>query len=177
MNIKGFRLHIIIAVALISILLFFAGKYCYQRYLVLEPLLKQVRAIEGVRDVQVSSLGGGRLFLVSLGDVEDLVDIYGKIDGQLAEVFEEQSYALHLLDARNEKLEEVYHSIHFAIYEAIDRGNFTHLADVVAKQALANGMGKYRVTVDGERVYLQLHLGEAYLYEIVPRGEPGKGGG
>ena len=177
MNIKGFRLHIIVMVALVSFLLFFGGKFFYQRYLVLEPLLRQVRAIEGVEEVQVSSLGNGKLFAVSLGDVEDLVDTYGEIDRQLEEILGEQSYSLFLLDGRNKQLERVYHSIHFAIYEAIARGNFTHLAAVVNEEAADNGLGKYRVTVDNERVYLQLHLGDAYLYEIISRPEYGEGRG
>ena len=45
MNITGFPAHNYCCGPHIH-LLFFAGKYCYQRYLVLEPLLKQVRAIE-----------------------------------------------------------------------------------------------------------------------------------
>ncbi len=177
MKVKGFRLHIIILVALISFLLFFGGKFFYQRYFVLEPLLRQVRAIEGVEEVGVSYPGNGKLFTVSLGDVEDLMDTYGEINGQLEKVFEKQSYTLFLQDGRNEILEGVYHPIHFAIYEAIAQGNFTHLAAFVSEQAADNGLEKHRVTVDGERVYLQLHLGDAYLYEIVSRTEYGKGGG
>jgi hypothetical protein len=169
MDIKGFRPHIIIMVALLSFLLFFGGKFFYHRYLVLDPVLKEVRAFEGVEEVQVLSLEDKRLFEVRLADVEDLAGVYGEINDRLETAFGEGGYILSLRDRRSRELEEAYHLVHFALFESIARGNFTHLAAVVEEVASARGLGTFRVSVDSERVYLQFHSGDAYLYEVVPR--------
>lgn len=177
MAFKGLRLHIIIPVAVLSFILLLLGQRLYYQSLVLNPLLKGLQDIEGVERVEVVGSKGKLEFLVFLGKVDNLASTYMQIDDQFMEILSEGGYRFSLQDRRDQKLKEVYHHIHFAIFEAITQGSFTRLAAIVDEKAQASGLQRYLVSVDEERVYLQLHLDDAYLYEVIPRVSPSRKGG
>ncbi|HHW91618.1 MAG TPA: hypothetical protein GX735_02840 [Firmicutes bacterium] len=169
MNFKGLRVGIIFIAALLSFVLFFAGQSLYRRYFVLDPLLREVGAIEGVEGVQVLPAEEGKIFAFQVAGGKDLAKVYGEIDGKLRKRLGKEAYAIILKDYRNKDLEEVYHRVHYAVYEAIARGNFMYLAEKVEEEARTYGIKDYRVTVDSERVYLQFEQDGFYLYEVVSR--------
>ncbi|HHY36491.1 MAG TPA: hypothetical protein GX518_02235 [Firmicutes bacterium] len=177
MNIKGLRVGIIVTAALVSFALFFAGQSIYQRHFVLNPLLEELGAIEGVEGVQVLTAEEGKSFAFQLAGGLDLARVYGEIEAKLRTGLGKEGYTIFLKDHRNRDLEEAYHRVHFALHEAIARGNFRDLADKVEEEARSLGIEDYRVTVDSERVYLQFELDGYYLYEVVPRqGNPERRG-
>ena len=169
MKIKGFHVGIIAAAALLSLVLFFVGQSLYQRHFVLNPILKELGAIKGVEGVQVLPAGEGKAFAFQLAAGADLARVYGEIEGKLRESFRKGTHTIILRDRRNKDLDVLYHRVHFAVYEAIARGNFVSLAEKVAEEARSSGVEDYRLTIDSKRVYLQFAQDGYYLYEVIPR--------
>jgi hypothetical protein len=55
------------------------------------------------------------------------------------------------------------------IEEALATGSFYAMAQAIDEEAKEAGLDRWSVGVDSEYVYVQLHKGESYLYEIIPR--------
>lgn len=80
--------------------------------------------------------------------------------------------ALVIEDARTRELSATYRRMRLAVEEAIARGTFREMAKAIDSQAQEAGLDRWGVYVDSRNVYLQLHKGGHYLYEVIPRQEP-----
>ncbi|MCR4403278.1 MAG: hypothetical protein NUW12_10995 [Firmicutes bacterium] len=79
------------------------------------------------------------------------------------------AFRLVVEDTRNAELTETYQRMRLAVEEAIARGTFREMAQEIESQAIEAGLDRCGVYVDSQNVYLQLHKGERYLYEVIPR--------
>ena len=108
---------------------------------------------------------------ITLNRVDNLEKTYGEITGTARQVLGRRAFRVALHDHRTPELEKPYYNIQYNIQEAIFTGNFTAMADAVAKQAGAV-QADSRVYVDSGYVYIQLSKGADALYAVVPR-QPG----
>ncbi len=106
---------------------------------------------------------------VRLADVRDVQSAYERLEAGLAEAARGTEVRLALEDARTEELASVYRRIRLCIEEAISRGTFRDMAAAVDSEAERAGLDRWGVYVDSSRVYVQLHMGASYLYDVIPR--------
>ncbi|MGI6576393.1 MAG: hypothetical protein ACOX3A_11280 [bacterium] len=170
MNFKGLRLQMIVSVAVLTFVLILCGQFFYRRYFVLEPLLQTLQQLDGVETVNAEKQNNITHFMVSLTPVDDLAVTYQAVEKVINDAFTANAYKISIDDQRSEELIDLYHQIHFSIFEAISLGNFTSMADVIDAQLAGIDALYYRVSVDEKQIYVQLHHNnDAYLYEIITR--------
>jgi hypothetical protein len=147
----------------------YAVNLWHQQLLVEEPLAGALGRIEGVKDVELNNNRKEAEVWITLGEVDNLPQIYGEIEGILLESYEEDSIRIHLLDSRDPYLESVYHKVHFALLEAERLGNYSAMSEEIFKQlAQEKELKNYRLWIDQKRIYLSLATSRGALYKVIP---------
>lgn len=107
---------------------------------------------------------------VELGDVEDIQSEYARLWKGIAGATQRIPTALDIIDRRDQELEEVFRRMRIHIEEALSTGSFSAMSQAIEEEGREAGLDRWGVGVDSDYVYVQLHKGESYLYEIIPRG-------
>lgn len=105
---------------------------------------------------------------VRLKDTADLQAAYEKLNADTKKVLRAEPYTIKLEDHRNQKLEAVSHRVNLYVQEALATGEFATMADRIEQEAAKAGVTAH-LTVDNDRVYVQMHDQGAYLYSVVDR--------
>jgi hypothetical protein len=108
---------------------------------------------------------------VTLDEVDDLREEVRTLEERASSALRGQPVQIQVRDNRDAALAAAYHSMHFYIQEAVVTGRFSEMNERIASCARQAGLDKYKVFVDDDRVYVQLHLDGRHLYEIVSREE------
>jgi len=146
-----------------------AGNYAWSRFSVEKPLDQTLRALPGVVEVDMAHQGGVNIIDVTIAEVPDLSKTYGEIDRAVSSRMAPGTYRLELSDARDAYLEDLYHRIHFDIAEAVATGAFGQAAARFEQTAREAGLDRWKMWVTNDRIYIQLHRHDAYLYQIIER--------
>lgn len=166
-----FRWPIMVLVMVITCTAIYAFNQWHQQRVIKEPLIGKLEQIEGVQSVEVETTGnqGKTSYIITLSEVNNLPEIYRKMDELLLSTYKNDEYLLILADNRNSYLESVYDRIQFALMEGERTGNYTEMNEEVLRV-----MGEekeeleYRLWVDQKRIYVFISSGPYYLSEIVP---------
>lgn len=163
---KGFRVKIVIMVFIIGLGIFMIGQYFNHQKRVIEPIYHTFSSIEAVDEVMVEERDSQILVVLSFKNRDQLE----KDIRQVLLTANQISLPIEILvqDNANDRLEEVYHQMHFAVEQAVSNGDFIDLEDRI-KQIAAENRVQSRLTVDREYICLQLHEGKNYLYQIISR--------
>lgn len=106
---------------------------------------------------------------VRLADVRDIQSTYVHLAAGLARAGGKAPAKLVIGDARTGELTRVYQRMRLAVEEAISRGTFREMARTIDEEATRAHLDRWGVYVDSGYVYVQLHKGARYLYEVIPR--------
>lgn len=166
---KDIRWPLVIAVLVFMLSIFYGFNYYQQKQKIDEPLSRQLLGLEAVRELEIRHTREAVLFFLELDPVEDLQKEEEVIQGEIEKVLEDRPYQLHYQDKRSRELEEVYYQVHYALYEAAGKGNYTEMSRVVGEIMEGLPVERYVLTVGKDNIYFQVHRGEHYLYEVVPR--------
>lgn len=169
MNFKEFRWPVAVLSLLITLGILAAGGYLFRLQTVDQPLHKLYRGMAEVKKYDIKQVGDQTVISVELARTSNLMDTYRRLDDLTREVIGKESYRIRVRDQRTPELEEVYYRVHFNLQESIVKGNFSEMVASVEEAGKAAGLDRQRIYVDGQRLYLQFHKGDRYLYEIVPR--------
>ncbi|NPV52902.1 MAG: hypothetical protein HPY71_05190 [Firmicutes bacterium] len=169
MKLKGLNVSVIVGAFVITLGIIVGMRYLAFRTQVEKPLRDFLRNSRVVRSYSITETKAGSVLEVTLADVDDLRETYLDLRDGARSILGHRLKAVVVKDAWTKELGEVYYRAHFAIYEAISTGNFRDMAVSIGAEAKKARLDRYRVRVDGDNVYLQLHKGPHYLYEIVPR--------
>lgn len=77
-----------------------------------------------------------------------------------------RDYEILLEDNSDEVLEKAYASIHYYVEEARIRGNFGEMAHRSQTALEDTNIEDFLLTVDGERVFVQMRMDDKYLYRV-----------
>ncbi|MEW6522103.1 MAG: hypothetical protein AB1445_00790 [Bacillota bacterium] len=168
MNIKGYRVGIVVLTTAATLLLLIGSSYLAQMATVQRPLARVLASRPEISEFNISSQNGVTLITMQLEDVANLHSTYWSIYHEAKQVMGGRDLVVKVSDRRSGDLEAIYHQLHFYIHEALSTGNFSRMAQAVAELAGNAGIS-YRVAVDDQHVFVQLHAGDSYLYEVVPR--------
>lgn len=160
----------VVAISLaLSLAVLFGARWLLFTQMVAGPMTRLLTALPTVARFETFRLGGVQVVRLEVADVPDLalayVDLYRGIGGILGTA----PYRLEITDRRSPALQEALYRISPLVQEAMATGQFSLLQPRLAAESRNLGVDRARVVVDGERVYLQLHRGSEYLYEVFPR--------
>ena len=164
---RGLRITVIIGIMVVVIGLLFGGQWMYTRYFFEKPIGNVLDQVEGVESVDYDKEAG--TLSVSLTQVPDLRDTFLNIEDGLQSQGGFDGVRVRLVDNRSRFLEDVYYQMHFAIFQSIFTGEFVSMQQTINSIAADYGLDEAAVYVDSVNVYLQLHRGDEYLYEVIPR--------
>jgi hypothetical protein len=151
----------------------FAVHAIWQRAGVERPLSKTLALNVAVNRVVVTNSGRKMAVIIELLPVESLATTARDLSA-LAYELQPGISSLELVGKPSEELMEVYHQIHFALYEGAATREFSEMNKRVSDNASLQAMARYRLEVDEKAIYLQIHHGQDYLYKIIPLGGGGE---
>lgn len=153
----------------LTLVILIAASYAWSRFSVENPLDQTLRAHPCVEGVRMESREGVSVVTVALGEVDDLHETYEQIEAIVSSRMPPGSYHLEVEDTRTPELTELYHTIHFDIAEAMATGAFTQMSRNVEAKVASGGSDRSRLWVSRDRIYLQIHQGDSYLYQVIER--------
>jgi len=173
---RSFRWEHLALSAVLAMSLLSLGYYCYENLGVKKPLEKAISSDPDVLWVRIDDRGGQTVLEVALGPVSDLSQTYTRLYNTAGRFLDAEELDLRIADKRDPHLEELYKAIHYYLEEASIRGNFGTMIEKCREILEADQSVDYDVTVDHERIYVQMVKGENYLYEVIARVKDGRGG-
>ncbi len=169
MHLKGMRLPIIVATLALTLAALFGARWLYQNQALNRPLVEALRGVTGVADVAVNQRGDKLQVRVKAGEVPELEVFVSDLWRAVDSVGSGQRTELQISDSRNRALRDAYYQFHFFLQEAVATGHYSDLPTRLPQVADSGNVTWGRVFVAPDYVYVQLHEGPAFLYEIVPR--------
>jgi hypothetical protein len=173
---KGFRWEHVALSAVLTLAVLSFAYYSYETIGVRTLLQKALLTDPDVSSVKVAKDGDAQVVEIALAKVADLSTTHGRLYAVVKDRLGQAAFRLRITDQRDQTLQEVYHSIHYYLEEASARGNFGTMIEACSAALARAGISDYKVTVDQEHIYVQMALGEHYLYQVLDRPPESQGG-
>lgn len=174
MRYRGYRIDIILALALLTVIILAAGQIAYGRVCIERPLLEDLCTIPGIKEATLEKAAEGYIVKLNLSHVSSLPFVYRQAKDIAQTSLYPSNFTLKIIDNRNQLLDDLYWQMQIYIEEAIVQGNFSVAAEKLNELAnFAEVNAKFHV--DEECVYLELYQDQAYLYAVRHRIPPQKG--
>ncbi len=170
MQIKGLRIPVIVAIALLSIAMLISGELVYQHYLVRRPLVEKIADLPNVISVKIMDNTKPQRLVIKLGSVGRISDTVTQVNELVSSRYG-RAIDLRLIDRRDEELNRLFESSKFTIYEALSNGNFTAMYAHIENKVNNYEIDRWNLSIDNQYIYLELHKGTNYLYEVIPRNQ------
>lgn len=168
MKFKGIRIYIVLASIAATLAVLLTIQFIHQKYNIEKPLFKLYSQTKLVKGVKIQEKEKTVKVILEVEKTENLRNAYRELTSYTEQVMGNTEFDIELRDNRTRELEEAYYQSQFVIYEALAKGDFTKMADVIRLNAEKVG-AQARVFIDRDYIYVQFVKGKHYLYEIVPR--------
>ena len=147
-------------VMVITVIVLVGGQLLWHKFAVAKPLDKGLHQIQGVETVnwQEDGKSGVMSIEITLNKVDNLQKTYREINAAVYRALGRKPFKLILKDNRTPELENEYYQLHFLIQEAIQTGNYSTMAEKVAKQAGTEDI-EAKVYVDDGAVFSSIKKG------------------
>lgn len=165
---KGLRMHIVLLSAVLGFLLLWGGRLSYWRLGYEKPLTKVLEQRQDIVRYALQQQRNQLVVEVLPRRLYDLPRFYNSLQRDIQKTVGEKPFRLMLQDRRDAVLQELWPAARLAMGEAVQRGNYVEMADLIQRQAAARG-ARAVLFIDDQRLYLQMYHQDAYLYDIVPR--------
>ncbi len=168
MEFKGLKINIIFLVIIIVIIVFFIGQYLFKLYNIDKPVIEEIRAISGVKDVRLIDNNEKIDVLVTFEKGIDFFTVYKEIDEILTTKINKQKGNLLIKNEDTGDLDKVYYDMHYAIYEGMSTNRFVEMEKKVKEIAVNHNINNYKLWIDSNAVFLQLESDGHTLYHRLP---------
>lgn len=168
---KGIKWQIVLVTFAIVFGILLGGLQLYQNKLLPDKISKDISGVKYVKSVTIQSAAQGYTANIKLDRVDDLMNTYKDIEKETAKY--PVKIDIRIVDNPNDRLNNIYYNGQFAIYEAIQKGDYIKMNEVIKNNAQKAG-ALSSIYIDRENIYVDLRDGSNYLYRIIPR-EPVKG--
>ncbi len=175
MSKQGFKWELAALIAVLTLALLSAGYYVYHSFGVKRPLENVLKGDPDILSLKLVESKGTTDIVVEIGEISDLRETYTRLRG-LAEDKLGPKISVSIKDTRDEDLQDAYHAVHYYLEEAATRGNFGEMIRSSQVALEERRLDEFNVTVDKERIYVQMGKNGAYLYEVLNRASGGAGG-
>ncbi len=174
MQLLGLDIRRIAIVFIITVVALYGVRTANYSLKVRRPLHQFFTQQAEVMDYTFSECAEGLCVSVDLDNVQDIQSEYAQLWAGIEEATGRMPAVLNVTDRRDKGLEETFRCMRIHVEEALARGSFYAMSQAIDEQAKEAGLERWSVGVDGDYVYVQLHKGESYLYEVIPRGTRSK---
>jgi len=162
-DVKLQRAGLIVLVALVTLGVLTGVQFGWKKFMLDGPVKVKLSTVQGVSGVSLDQEKTKGIIEVMLTDVPNLKETAQSVLEAAG------GSKVKLLDKRTPELLAVMEKTRFDIEEAMMRGNFTAMEKAIDGAAKSAKLDRYGVYMDSDNIYLQLHKGENYLYQIFPR--------
>lgn len=163
------RIAMIAIICLITLGAILVADRTWARHSAEEPLLRQVKQMEGVTGATLKKSGTETYLEVEVRNVGDLKVFYEGLERAVTEHYGDGSVGISLVDNRDENLTKALYQAHFHITEAISTGKFGSIPSSMEELCKDTGIDDWQVWVGTNRVYLRLESHNRFLYEVFDR--------
>lgn len=146
----------------------FGIQYVYQQINVDQPLFKLYSQTKAVQKFNIDKKDNITVVNIDLKATDNLQKTYQELFQTTANVIGSNNFKLKIKDNRNKELENAYYDMQFIINEALVRGNFSQMEQVIKEKTNQIG-AKSKIFIDDKNIYLQIEKKQNYLYEIIAR--------
>jgi len=164
----GWRIPVVLIALLVGLGVFLGAQWLYNRYSYQQPLNDVLRHNPAVASFTINQQEAVLRVTVRLKRVDNLMDAYRKLRRDIAGVLGGRDFRLEIRDDPDDRLQEAYYYSQFALYEAVDRGDYRDCAASIDAYARRAGV-KDKIFLDENNIYLQLQDNGHYLYRVIPR--------
>lgn len=158
--------RVLIAAVAVAGLLFGLGSV-YRWRTVDRPMADALEEHPAVLAVDMDAAGGSLVARVELAAVPNLRETYLELRHRLDEAGGGGQVKLELADRRTPQLVDDYYALHYYIMEAANRGTYPEMARAIEGESNLRGISHTGFFVDSERIYVQIHRDDDYLYEVI----------
>ena len=154
---------ILITIALCTGLLF-SGYYAYNVLLVDNPLVNRIEAYEEVKSVVLAK--DSQTLQITLNNKSSLPLLYERLSNEIKNT----SYKLEISHEPSAKLIDFYYRSQFIIQEALVKGNYEEMRQLIEQMGYKNGIDT-RLYIDHDNIYVYL-IDEAETkdyFAVIPR--------
>lgn len=168
MKFFGMRVTVIVVAFLLGLAVLFGGNWLFREYNYLRPLETILENNRYIDSFTVSNQGDTYFIEVMITDTSNLMLNYKELEHDVKNVLGDKTFKLILKDNRSETLSQIFYRSQYAVYEAIAKGNFQEMAEVVQREAKSAGASA-EIYIDEDNVYLHLSKDRHYLNAVISR--------
>lgn len=168
MEFKGIKLNIIIIVTLIVIALFFTGQYLYRIYNIDKPIIKEILALDAIKDVRIRDNNNKLDLLLTFYPDIDFFNSYQEINKIMEDKLGNKSGNIIIENIYDNELEDIYYKLHFAIYEGVNTNKFVNMEKNVGSVAKTYNLDNYKIWIDNHAIYVKLDKNNNSFYRRIP---------
>ncbi|MCK4257716.1 MAG: hypothetical protein KAX49_01990 [Halanaerobiales bacterium] len=165
---KGTRIVIVLVVLVLGLISIFGAQYFIKTYRFEEPFKEKVLAIEGIDQVNLIDTEDGKRIVLTLGNAVVLDEAFLKVE-ELAHQSLKGKIKIEIEDQASPTMKDLYHEMHFAIYEGITTGYFTQMVKRINEIGAENQVQDLDIKIDQNYVYLKLVKNGEMYSKIVTR--------
>ncbi|MEW6243968.1 MAG: hypothetical protein AB1497_06880 [Bacillota bacterium] len=141
-----------------------------------QRLGSEFESIPGVMHADLETVAGKTTVTVTFSDVEDLPAVYLAVVNTASRSLKHGNYRIELKDAASNGLDQVYQELHYHVFEAARTGNYGRMREAFKIEAPSLNVGRWKLTVTADYIFVQLWNEGGYLHRVVPVGAGGTGG-
>jgi hypothetical protein len=168
MRIKDIKIPVVVISFLLTLGILFAGMWLYKDLYVNDPLAEKLQKIPAVKEYEL--IIDEKSLEVTLGTVDNLKETYLEIENSIKDITNDSgAFEIKIKDNPDNLLNSVWEKAQFAVYEALEQGNFNDMAVQIKKVIEEFGLEKYKIQMDKNNIYIQLHHGDKFLYKVLQR--------
>lgn len=164
------RWPVVFAAMAVALGLLFGGGFLVKDRTVNGPLASLYEASPAVERYAIEEEAGGYVITLKLDEAADLAAAYGELALETDRLLGGAPYEIRLEDERTPALEATQRRVNLYVQEALATGQFAAMADQVAAEAAQVGQTA-EMTVDSQRVYVEIRGDGGYLRSVTERPE------
>lgn len=157
-------IYVIISI-FVALGLLLGGFYLYQKYMVENPLMEKLSAINEVQKVEIDKTDKVYTIHLHLARVDNIQESYANIESVANTRLKEGSYKIEIEDKRSPQLANLFNEIQPALYQGLAQKQYLWLDEQMQVFSRDKNI-EARLFVDEKRLYLQMKDGDSYLYNI-----------
>ncbi|MGF7430455.1 hypothetical protein PQ689_00580 [Thermoanaerobacterium thermosaccharolyticum] len=163
--------QIVIVTVTLALGILLGGFNLYQNHILPEKIANDIKSSEYVKSADVSIGNSGYIANIKLSKIDNLMTAYTSIEKIINKY--PVKIEMKIIDNPNDKLNNIYYEDQFAIYQAIQNGDYIEMSKIVDKNGSDKG-AKTNIYIDESNIYLSIYDGQNYLYKIIPRNTKGE---
>lgn len=171
MMVSKLKWQVVIVTVALMLAVLLGGFNLYQNRILPEKIAKDIKSSQYVKSADVSIGNSGYIANIKLSKIDNLMTAYTSIEKIINKY--PVKIEMRIIDNPNDKLNNIYYEDQFAIYQAIQNGDYIEMSKIVDKNSNDKGV-KTNIYIDESNIYLSIYDGQNYLYKIIPRSTKGE---